>query len=218
MTLTKLFAFGTVLLLGVAAMAQEYPKAELSFDYSYMHFAPAQAFTNNKSLNGGGGAFVYNFNHILGVKMDLQGYNSFTESFIIPATSTLPSGAHGTASGNLFTYLFGPQLKFRSQHMELMTEALAGAAHSNVYGSAFKTLCQPIAGSCGGTQSSPSNNGWAMMLGGGIDFPINHTVSIRAAELDYVLTRFGNFFTHSNANQNNFRYTTGVIFNFGHGQ
>ena len=216
MTLRTLFVLATVLLLGVAAMAQEYPKAELSFDYSYMHFAPSQAFTQNKSLNGGGGAFVYNFTSHLGVKMDLQGYGSFTDTFTIPASSTLPSGAHGTVSGNLFTYLFGPQIKFRGQHVEVLTHALVGAAHSNVYGSAFKTICQPTATGCPGVQSSPSNNGWAVMLGGGLDFPINHTISIRPAELDYVLTRFGNFFTQENANQNNFRYSAGVVFNFGH--
>ncbi|HWC17269.1 MAG TPA: outer membrane beta-barrel protein [Terriglobales bacterium] len=218
MNLTKLFVFGTVLLLGVAATAQEYPRTELSFDYSYMHFAPAQADTNNKSLNGGGGAFVYNLNSAFGIKMDLQGYNSFTDTFTIPASAAFPSGGHGSVSGNLFTYLFGPQIKYRSQHFEILTEALAGAAHSNVYASAFKTICQPTATGCPGTRSAPSNNGWAMMLGGGLDFPINHAVSIRAAEFDYVLTRFGNFFTQANANQNNFRYTAGVVFNLGHAQ
>jgi outer membrane protein OmpA-like peptidoglycan-associated protein len=53
------------------------------------------------------------------------------------------------------------------------------------------------------------------MLGGGLDFPINHRVSIRAAEVDYLMTRFGNFFTKANANQNNFRYLGGLNFNFG---
>lgn len=218
MTLTKLFAFGTILLLGAAAMAQEYPQVEVSFDYSYMHFAPAQANTDNKSLNGGGGAVVYNLTQMLGIKMDLQGYNSFTNTFVVPPSAAIPSGAHGTVSGNLFTYLFGPQLKFRSQHMEFFPEVLFGAAHSNVYGSAFKTLCQPTATGCPGIKSSPSNNGWAVMFGGGIDLPINHRISIRPAELDYLLTRFGNFFTQANANQNNFRYSAGVVFNFGHTQ
>jgi len=216
MTFTKLFVLGTVLLLGMAAVAQEYPRAELALDYSYMHFAPAQANTNNKSLNGGGGQFVYNFTHVLGVKMDLQGYGSFTDTFTIAPNPTIPSGAHGTVSGNLFTYLFGPQAKFRSQHAEILTEVLVGAAHSNVYGSAFQTICQPIAGGCVGVKSSPSNNGWAVMFGGGVDIPINHMVSIRPAQLDYLLTRFGNFFTQANANQNNFRYSAGVNFNFGH--
>jgi hypothetical protein len=215
MSLIKSLVFGTTLLLGVAAVAQEYPRAEVSLDYSYMHFAPAQADTQNKSLNGGGGAFVWNFTDHIGVKADLQGYGSFTDAFTIAPSPAFPSGAHGSVSGNLFTYLFGPQIKFRHQHMQIFVDALAGAAHSNVYGNAFHTICQPTATGCGGVSASPSNNGWAAMLGGGIDFPINHTVSIRAAELDYVLTRFGNFFTQSNANQNNFRYTAGVVFNFG---
>ena len=215
MTFIRSLLLGITVLLGMAAVAQEYPKAELAVDYSYMHFAPAQANTQNKSLNGGGGAFVYNFAQHFGIKADLQGYNSFTDTFNIPASASLPSGAHGTASGNLFTYMFGPQLKFRHQHVQLLLDALGGAAHSNVYGSAFKTICQPTAGGCPGVSASPSNNGWAMMLGGGLDFPINRVVSIRAAELDYVLTRFGNFFTKANANQNNFRYVGGLNFNFG---
>ena len=219
MTLSKSLAFGTMLLLAVAALAQEYPKAELALDYSYMHFAPSQAFTNNKSLNGGGGAFVWNFTEHIGVKMDLQGYGSFTDTFHIPAgTPGLPAGANGSVSGNLFTYLFGPQLKFRKQRFEILTDTLIGAAHSNVYGTAFKTLCQPIAGGCGPNRSSPSNNGWAVLLGGGVDIPINHTFSIRPAQLDYLLTRFGNFFTEANANQNSFRYSAGVVINFGHPQ
>lgn len=211
----SLLAVGVMLFTGIFGIAQEYPKAELALDYSYLHFAPAQKFTSNHSLNGGGGAFVYNLAKHLGVKADLQGYGSSTSSFSIPASPSLPSGANGTVSGNMFTYLFGPQLKFRGQHVQLLLDALGGAAHSNVYGNAFKTLCQPIAGGCGGASASPSNNGAAMMFGGGLDFPINHRVSIRAAELDYMLTRFGNFFTQQNANQNNFRYVGGLNFNFG---
>jgi len=211
----SLFAVGVLLFTVISGVAQEYPKAELSLDYSYMHFAPAQAYTTNQSLNGGGGAFVYNLANHFGIKADLQGYNSFTNAFNIPASSSFPSGAHGTVSGNLFTYLFGPQIKFRGQHTQLFFDALAGAGHSNVYGNAFKTLCQPTAAGCPGVSGSPSNNGWATLLGGGLDIPINHKVSIRPAELDYLLTRFGNTFTQANHNQNSFRYAGGAVFNFG---
>src|SRR5215469_1542282 len=215
MTLTKLFVFGATLLLGMAALAQEYPKMSVSLDYSYMHFAPAQAYTTNQSLNGGGGAFVYNITDHIGIKADLQGYGSFTNTFTIPPTTAIPGGAHGSVSGNLFTYVFGPQLKFRAQKFHIFTDTLIGAAHSNVYGSAFSTICQPTAAGCPGVHGAPSNNGWAVLLGGGIDIPINDKVSIRPAELDYLLTRFGNFFTQANANQNSFRYAAGVVFNFG---
>jgi hypothetical protein len=211
----SLFAVGVMLLTSIVGIAQEYPKAELALDYSYLHFAPAQQFTSNHSLNGGGGAFVINFRDHIGLKMDLQGYANSTSTFSIPASPSLPGGRNGSVSGNIFTYMFGPQLKFRGQHVQLLLDFLAGGAHSNVYGNAFQTLCQPIAGGCGGVSASPSNNGWAAMFGGGLDFPINHRVSIRAAELDYVLTRFGNFFTQANANQNNFRYVGGLNFNFG---
>jgi hypothetical protein len=126
----SLFAVGATLLVSIFGAEQEYPKAEISLDYSYMHYAPSQAYTQNKSLNGGGGAFVYNLANHFGIKADLQGYNSFTDRFTIPATSAFPSGANGSASGNLFTYMFGPQLKFRGQHVQLLLDALAGAAHT----------------------------------------------------------------------------------------
>jgi hypothetical protein len=37
---------------------------------------------------------------------------------------------------------------------------------------------------------------------------------MRAAQLDLVLTRFWNDFTHGNTSQNNFRHNAGVVFRF----
>jgi hypothetical protein len=53
-----------------------------------------------------------------------------------------------------------------------------------------------------------------MIVGGGVDISLGHSVSFRPAEIDYVLTHFTNQF--ANSNQNNFRYSAGVVFSFGH--
>ena len=213
MKVTKLFIFGGILLLGMAACAQEFPRTELGFDYSYARFGPSAPYTKGHSLNGGGGSVVINISEYLGIKMDLQGYGSNTTGFNISPNPTFPGGALGSVQGNLFTYLFGPQIKVRARRFQPFGHLLFGGAHTNVYGNAFKTLCQPIVGGCSFT-GAPAADAFAMAFGGGVDIPINKTISIRPAQIDYLLTRFNNPFTGPN-NQNNFRYSGGIVFTFG---
>ena len=55
-----------------------------------------------------------------------------------------------------------------------------------------------------------------MEFGGGVDIPINRTVSFRPAEFNY---RRGTHFTYplsGTTYQHNFRYSVGHTFNFGH--
>ena len=203
------------MLLTVFAFGQEFPRYEVGADYSYVRYVPSAYATNNHSLNGGGVSFVVNINEYLGIKADLQGYASTTSFFVFPPSVNFPGGASGSVSGNLFTYLFGPQIKFRSPKVQPYAHLLVGGAHSNVYGNAFTTICQPAAGACGFSKS-PSGNAFAMAVGGGLDIPITSLVSIRPAEIDYLLTDFNNRFNQSN--QNNFRYSGGITFTFGGSQ
>lgn len=201
-----------VLLLGVAAWAQEFPRFELAGDYSFVRYAPSASYTQGHSLNGGGGAFKVNLNQYIGILADLQGYGSNKNDFTIPPNTLFPGGGHGTASGNLFTYLFGPQVKIRAHGIHPFGQLLFGAAHSNVYGNAFKQICQPAAGACS-FKGAPAGDAFAMAFGGGADIPLGKRVEFRPAEIDYLLTRFTNQF--ANTNQNNFRYSGGFVFNFG---
>lgn len=202
-----------VMLLGLAAWAQEFPRVEVGADYSYARFIPSRDSLNGHSLNGGGGSLVVNINEFLGIKMDLQGYQSNTSHFVIPASANFPSGADASISGDLFTYLFGPQIKVRAHRLQPFGHILFGAAHSNVYANAFKTICQPIVGGCQ-AKGSPASDAFAMAIGGGVDIPINHTISFRPAEADYLLSHFTNQF--ANNVQNNFRYSAGIVFTLGH--
>ncbi len=204
---------GVILLLGMTAWAQEFPRVELGGDYSFARFSPNAAYTQGHSLNGGGGSVTVNINEYLGLQADLQGYQATTNGFTIPAGLSFPGGASGNASGDLFTYMFGPQIKIRAHRLNPFVHVLFGAAHSNVYANAFKQICQPIVGGCT-FRTSPAEDAFAMAFGGGIDIPIGHVVSFRPAEIDYLLTRFTNQF--ANSNQNNFRYSAGLVFSFGH--
>jgi hypothetical protein len=213
MKVRKVLTFGAILLLGMAAWAQEFPRAELGVDYSYARYSPSAPYSKGHSLNGGGGSATININEYLGIKMDLQGYGSNLTSFTIPANPTFPNGLSGSVQGNLFTYLFGPQIKVRAHNVQPFGHLLFGGAHTNVYGNAFKTLCQPLGEGCG-VSKAPAADAFSMEFGGGVDIPINKTISFRPAEIDYLLTRFTNPLTKTN-NQNNFRYAVGLTFTLG---
>lgn len=202
-----------LIVLTVSACAQEFPRFEVGGDYSFARFNPNAAYTNGHSLNGGGGEFVVNINEYLGIKMDLQGYQSTTSTFDIPHNPVFPGGATGKVSGDLFTYTFGPQIKVRAHGVHPFGHLLFGGAHSNLYGNAFKQICQPVAGNCS-FRASPAGDAFAMLVGGGVDIPLGRIVSFRPAEFDYLLTHFTNQF--ANSNQNNFRYSAGLLFSFGH--
>jgi hypothetical protein len=204
---------GVVILLGLSAWAQEFPRFDVGADYSFARFHPNAAYTQGHSLNGGGGDFVVNINEYLGIKADFQGYGSNTNTFVIPQNVSFPGGASGKISGNLFTYMFGPQIKVRMHGFHPFAHVLLGGAHSNVYANAFKQICQPIAGDCSFSKA-PAENGFALAFGGGVDIPLGKTFSFRPAEVDYLLTHFTNQF--ANSNQNNFRYSAGIVVSFGH--
>jgi len=203
----------TFMLFGLNVWAQEFPRVEVGADYSYGRFIPTRDARTPYSLNGGGGSLVVNINEFLGIKMDLQGYKSTTRDFVIPAGVNFPSGAQGSISGDLFTYLFGPEIKVRTHGVHPFAHILFGAAHSNVYGNAYKTICQPIVGGCA-FRGSPASDAFAMAIGGGVDIPLSHSISFRPAEVDYLLTHFTNQF--ANNVQNNFRYSAGFVFTLHH--
>jgi len=211
---SKAVVLGAVAMLGltVQARAQEFPKAEISFDYSLVHFNPSFMFNEKQShnLNGGGGAAVLNVNEYFGVKAEFNAGTSVTTSFSVPQGTTLPSGfplPGGTtlkAQGNLFTYLFGPQVKYHGR-IQPFAEALFGGAHSNLYASLFRQ--GHIVG------KAPSDNAFTVALGGGVDIPVSKSVSLRPVQFDYLLTTFNNLF--STAHQNNVRFLAGVVVNVG---
>lgn len=212
MKLKRLAVIGCVLLFGSVAFAQDYPKVEVPVNYSYMRFNPEESnVVGGFSLNGGGGGVVVNINHWIGIEGELEGYaTAGTRTFTFAGSAPIcPIGCQVAADGNLFTYNVGPIFKYRTTHVEPFVETMFGGAHSNVYGNLFKAcqgLCQ--------TTAAPSNNAWDFIIGGGLDIPVSHSIAIRAAQFDYVLTRFDSAFTNNNQNQSNFRFQAGLVLRF----
>ncbi len=188
----------------------DFPKVELTGGYSYVNFHPSYAGITSQNFNGGGGAFVYNFSSLFGLKADFEGYAVGTGW-----TKYLKDnyGYAGSASGNAFTYMFGPQIKKHSGKWQPFGEGLFGAFHSNGYGTLLKCIEN---GGCTGVSGNGNNNGFAMEFGGGVDYALTKHVQIRPVEVDYLYSHFAaNHIPNYSAGQNSFKYFGGVNFTLG---
>lgn len=195
-----------VLIATFAAVAQEFPKAEVAVGYSFINVHPNLSPITSFNVNGGGGALVYNLTPLIGIKADFFGYTQ--GSGLRNQLEKL--GYAGQVNGNLFTYMFGPQFKKHNGKLQPFGEALFGAAHTNAYASIYDAVH-------GVTTGSSNNNAFAMQFGGGLDFALTPHIQIRPAEVDYLYTRFGFNGTNYTGAQNNFRYMVGANFTFGGG-
>lgn len=202
---------GLLCLLTSLTFAQsEFPRVELAGGYSYVNLNPQ--IVSSQNLNGGGGAFVYNVTPIIGIKADFMGYAVGTGW-----TTYLRNryGFAGSASGNAFTYMFGPQIKKHSGKYQPFGEALFGSFHSNGYGTLIRCIQN---NGCTGVNGNGNNNGFAMEFGGGLDIPLSSHVQIRPVEVDYLYAHFSaNHIPNYSAGLNNFKYFGGVNFTLGGG-
>jgi len=202
----SLYVLSVSLLTAMALVAQDYPKVEVPVGFSFVNVHPNITRITSFNIFGGGGGLVYNFTPILGIKAEFMGYTQgnglktrlTNEGFTI----------FGDVQGNLFTYMFGPQVKKHSGRWQPFGEALFGAAHSNTFASLANTIS-------GVHSTSSNNNAFAMAFGLGLDFVLGRNVQFRPVEVDYLYTRFGVNGTSYVGNQNNFRYVGGLNFTFG---
>jgi len=210
MKISKAILFGALLLAGVPALAQ---RADVFGEYSYLHFTPGIDGLESRSFNGGGGGADLYFLKIFGIKADFMGYASttFTKTYpntvIVPGRGTIPAGTY-SVQGNMYTYLFGPVLRIPLPVVHPFGEALFGGSYTDAYANLAKAI-----NANGGTLSAPSQHPFTLAAGAGVDVSVSHRLAIRLGEFDYVLTRYSNPLTNS-SNQNNFRYTGGVILKF----
>jgi opacity protein-like surface antigen len=201
-----------MLLLGITilpaiALAQDYPRVEIPLGFSFINVHPNLSPITSFNVFGGNGGVVFNFTNVIGIRADFAGYSQ--SGGLNDQLKKLP-GYSGSVSGNVTTYLFGPQLKKHSGFIQPFGEALFGGVHTNAFGTILTDEGRLI-------KSSPSNNGFAMQFGGGVDIPVSHSVQIRPVEVDYLYTHFGGYgnIPGYSSHQNNFRYSAGFNFTFG---
>ena len=160
------------------------PQFEASGSYSYVRTNRSSS-SNGLNLHGGSGSLSYNFQSSVSLVGEFGAYR-FTG---------LPSGITST----MYTYLFGPRVTLRrSSRVNPFAQVLLGGARLNASASGVEA----------------GENAFAMAVGGGLDLFCNRHFSIRAGEVDYLLTRFASA-SGASATQNNLRISAGVVFRFG---
>jgi len=181
-----------------------YPKAELFGGYSYIRNAPASIGNRIVYLHGGSTSIALNVNRYLGLVADF-GF-SHANKF---GPNGPPSGGIVNASGNVFTFMFGPRLSYRHGPFTPFAQALFGGAHASAV---------TINGCSGiGCTPLPTETGFAMALGGGLDVKVHRHVALRLIQVEYLMTRFVDRSTLAGktAGQNDVRISAGIVFRFG---
>ncbi len=200
------------LALASTAFAQRF---EVFGDYSYLQYNPTITGLNSRALNGGGAGVQVNFAKIFGIKGEVQGYMSTQTEVNVTSPIGTPAGVIpvGTYKSNatMFSYLFGPIVRYPGKHIRPFGELLFGGVHTNLYGQLNSSL---IANGGVSDLSTEAQHPFAMAFGGGLDIAINKHFAVRVAECDWLLTRFTNIWTNTN-NQNSFRFLAGGVFTFG---
>ena len=193
------------LLFGAAAVAQDVPKADLFLGYSMLRANSARnipAFTNN----GGVGTFAWNFNNHVAAEFEFGGYHNGNIHDIQFDTTEM-------------TYMFGPRVSLgRSRRVIPYVHALFGGVHLTTSLPVTVTPT-PLATAGTTTRIAASQDAFAMALGGGLDLRLNHHLTLRPIQLDYLMTRLEDFGQSGqpsqNRNQHNLRYAAGIMFTFG---
>jgi opacity protein-like surface antigen len=127
------------------------------------------------STHGAEASFLYNFNHVLGVKGDFS-IQPHSEGFLTGVCTQLPCTpvVHQQASINpkLFNFLAGPEFKFRNHSRFIpYVHGLMGLAHANA---SFTS-----SGSVASFSLRTSETGFAAAMGGGADIRLMHRLSFR---------------------------------------
>src|SRR6476620_122976 len=183
----------------IPALAQE--KLKLFVGYSYLRPsttyeqastcpltcpAPPASVTTHPNFNGYEFSATYKILPFVGVTADFSGhYGTVT----------------GSSSGHVQTFLFGPELSFPAK-VSPFVHALFGVAHQSVGAGTSTSNGSPV------NVFSSTDNAFATAIGAGIDLHIAPFLSVRAIQLDYLVTRF-----HSDT-QNQPRASIGVVLRF----
>ena len=201
---------GLLLVVGLSTVTTfcrlAYAKSgETAINYSMVIYNPAKSLAGSRNLNGGGGSVGINLGDYLTLKGEFEGYVTTTYTFHLPP-SAYSAGGTFQSEGTMVSYLFGPQFNVPLTKKRVFGEALFGGANTGAYGSLFRAA--------GVRGLSAHTSGFAMAIGGGVDFQVSKHLAVRPAQLDYFLTRYEWKQIGIN-NQSNFRYQAGLIFAWG---
>jgi outer membrane protein OmpA-like peptidoglycan-associated protein/opacity protein-like surface antigen len=179
------------------------PKFELFLGYSNVLATPRNLTNRIDDLQGGDANIAFNLNHYLGLVGDFAGYHADTLTFNQTGGPSRDVGANGTA----FTYMGGPRLSYRRPRFTLFAQALFGDANARavtISGCTGSPSCTPL----------PSENSFAMALGGGLDLNLSRHFAFRLIQAEYLMTRFMDPSSAAGTTgiRNNVRLSSGIVY------
>lgn len=178
------------------AFAQSVPRAEVFGGYSYMNFDTKKSETtvlfgtgiDRLNMHGWEASLAVNANRWLAVEADFSGHYK-------PNCG----GVSGLTCKDL-SFLFGPKVTYRKEKITGFAHALFGGDNGGGSFSGFSLTDTPF----------------AFAVGGGVDYALTKSLSVRVAQVDYFSTRHVHNLFPSLSPQNNIRVSAGVVFRFGH--
>ncbi len=175
----------TIVLLAITGLAAaQVPKGNIFAGYSY---ASADIGGGQRvNLNGWNGSLEGKLFPFVGIVADVSGHYGDQAPSCAVAVVLCPIG-----SGRVLTAAFGPRISVSVGKIRPFAEALFGVSHLRVE---FPT-------------GSDTDTSFASLYGGGIDYHLLPFFAWRV-EADAFRTSF------SSGTQNNFRLSTGLVFNF----
>jgi peptidoglycan-associated lipoprotein len=189
MTLRILLALLFLSIAPVKLLAQGQPSQELAFDYSYVHTNAPPGGCGCFSMNGGGGSYAYHFGPQFAMVADVEAVHA--------------SKIDGTSADlTLTSFLAGPRFYYRRPAARLVP-----------YGQILLGAVRGTGGlAAANSNGEPSSAVFGSTLGGGLEYNLSHSFTLRVVEVDYFVTTFDNMV---NGRQNNLRVTAGAAYHFG---
>jgi len=228
----RLFAVILIVMGNLAAvLAQDTPKAEIFAGYSYGNYEmisgassiTASATTISRApsarlgLSGWNGSIAANMNRWFSFATDISGYYSGSSTSTTTTETFSPCTNCGmetntiknvASSPRIHNFLFGPQFSYPKGKIRPYAQLLVGGEHVDLTrsesvtssGNVFGIIPTPMSGHV-------SETGFAMAVGGGVDYSIKRTLSWRL-QADYLTSQAG-------LAQNHARISTGMAWRLG---
>jgi hypothetical protein len=167
------------------------PVGEIGFGWSYLrlgeNWAEAAGLPGGWLLSAGG-----NVNPWLGFVAEFSGHYGDREFPLLAGTQAV----NIAVDSNVHTFLFGPRVFYReNRSWTPYGHALFGAARLHTDTEDFGPFARPI---------DETETPLALLLGGGLDLAATEKISIKALQIDYLLTR------PSDTNVNSVRISVGL--------
>jgi outer membrane immunogenic protein len=189
MNLRPIFALLFVAIAPVKLLAQGQPSQEIALDYTYLHTNAPPGGCGCFSMSGGGGSYAYHYGPQFALLVDVE---------VVHASKVDAGGDDLT----LTSFLAGPRFYYRRP-----------AARWVPYGQALLGVVRGTGGlAAANSNGAASSAVFGSTLGGGVEYNISRTLTLRVVEVDYFVTTFDN---RVNGRQNNLRVTAGAAYHFG---